>query len=116
MARSRPPGRNDRDGVHGGGSRGRNQKTLYVEISRAGDRAELVTDDREALRERLEAATGERIAALEAVEPKNIETREAARETGRSLDRAIERPETQEPAPEMERARAPKRIEHDLGL
>ena len=43
------------------------QKTLYVEISRARDRAELVTDDREALRERLEAVTGERIAALEAV-------------------------------------------------
>ncbi|MYA95828.1 MAG: AAA family ATPase, partial [Nitrospinae bacterium] len=43
-----------------------NQKTLYVEISRARDRAELVTDDAKALRERLEAATGERIAALEA--------------------------------------------------
>ncbi len=40
-----------------------NQKTLYVEISRARDRAELVTNDRNALRERLEAATGERIAA-----------------------------------------------------
>ena len=45
------------------------QKTLYVEISRARDRAELVTDDRNALRERLEASTGERIAALEAVGP-----------------------------------------------
>ena len=45
------------------------QKTLYVEISRARDRAELVTDDKAALREQLEAATGERIAALEAVEP-----------------------------------------------
>ena len=44
-----------------------NQKTLYVEISRARDRAELVTDDAKALRERLEAATGERIAALEAI-------------------------------------------------
>ena len=43
------------------------QKTLYVEISEARDRAELVTDDRNALRERLEAAIGERIAALEAV-------------------------------------------------
>ncbi|MDE0332930.1 MAG: conjugative relaxase [Nitrospinae bacterium] len=43
-----------------------NQKTLYVEISRARDRAELVTDDARALRERLETATGERIAALEA--------------------------------------------------
>ena len=44
-----------------------NQKTLYVEISRARDRAELVTDDAKALCERLEAATGERIAALEAL-------------------------------------------------
>ena len=43
-----------------------NQKTLYVEISRARDRAELVTDDAKVLRERLETATGERIAALEA--------------------------------------------------
>ena len=40
------------------------QKTLYVEISRARHRAELVTDDRNALRERLEAVTGERISAL----------------------------------------------------
>ena len=54
------------------------QKTLYVEISRARDRAELITDDREALRKRLEAATGERIAALQAVEP----DRENAAETG----------------------------------
>ena len=45
------------------------QKTLYVEISRARHRAELVTDDRDKLRERLEGATGERIAALESVEP-----------------------------------------------
>ena len=44
-----------------------NQKTLYVEISRARDRAELVTDDARALRERLETTTGERIAALEAL-------------------------------------------------
>ena len=42
-------------------------KAFYVEISRARDRAELVTDDAQALRERLEAVTGERIAALEAV-------------------------------------------------
>ena len=40
-----------------------------MEISRARDRAELVTDDRAALKEQLEAATGERIAALEAMEP-----------------------------------------------
>ena len=38
-----------------------NQKMLYVEISRARDRAELVTDDKAALREQLQALTGERI-------------------------------------------------------
>ena len=43
------------------------QKSFYVEISRARDRAELVTDDAKALRERLETVTGERIAALEGI-------------------------------------------------
>ncbi|MYH38168.1 MAG: relaxase domain-containing protein [Rhodospirillaceae bacterium] len=43
------------------------QKSFYVEISRARARAELVTDDAKALREQLEAITGERIAALEAI-------------------------------------------------
>ncbi|MCY4468614.1 MAG: hypothetical protein OXC08_07815 [Thiotrichales bacterium] len=46
-------------------------------ISRARGRAELVTDDRAALKEQLEAVTGERIAALEAVEPKRAKDREA---------------------------------------
>ena len=89
------------------------QKTLYVEISRARDRAELVTDDREALRERLKAATGERISALKAVEPE-----QAVPQAGRALDRTAETPETPEraPPPEMEEGPAPKRIEHDLGL
>ena len=38
-----------------------------MEISRAYDRGDLVTDDRAALREQLEAVTGERIAALEGI-------------------------------------------------
>ena len=42
-------------------------KAFYVEIIRARDRAELVTDDAQALRERLEAVTGERISALEGI-------------------------------------------------
>ena len=58
-----------------------NQKTLYVEISRARDRAELVTDDTKVLCERLEAATGERIAALEAFG-------EGPRETARTNEAA----------------------------
>ncbi len=43
------------------------QKSFYVEISRARDRAELVTDDAKALREQLEAITGQRISALEGI-------------------------------------------------
>ena len=43
------------------------QKSFYVEISRARDRAELVTDDAADLRTQLQEATGERIAALEGI-------------------------------------------------
>ena len=43
------------------------QKSFYVEISRARDRAELVTDDAAELRAQLQKATGERIAALEGI-------------------------------------------------
>ena len=43
------------------------QKGFYVEISRARDRAELVTDDAAELRAQLQAVTGERIAALEGI-------------------------------------------------
>ena len=42
-------------------------RAFYVEISRARNRAELVTDDAQALKERLETATGERISALEGI-------------------------------------------------
>ena len=41
------------------------RKMLYVEISRARDRAEFVTDDKAGLKEQFEGLTGERIAALE---------------------------------------------------
>ena len=40
-----------------------------MDISLTRGRAELVTDDRETLRERLERVTGEQIAALEVIEP-----------------------------------------------
>ena len=42
------------------------QKAFYVAISRARDSAELVTDDARRLADRLEKATGERVAALDA--------------------------------------------------
>ena len=100
-----------------------NQKTLYVEISRARDRAELVTDDAKALRERLEAATGERIAALEAVAPEKAKTPEARLEVTHSLDREGAARESKGPntpervsGPDAEKARAPKSVDRDLGL
>ena len=43
-----------------------NQKALYVDISRARFRAELITDDGRKLADQLERASGERISALDA--------------------------------------------------
>ena len=93
------------------------EKSFYVEISRARDGEELVTDDREALRERLEMATGEYVSALEGIEKKaeKSPTSEKNRdlepqpgtpvgETGRSHEA------------EPQKAPEPKRMEHDLGL
>ena len=57
-------------------------KAFYVEISRARDRAELVTDDAKALKERLEAVTGERISALEGIGEDVRREREAGQEAG----------------------------------
>ena len=66
------------------------QKSFYVEISRARDRAELVTDDAAELRAQLQAATGERIAALEGIGEMKREAPDKAGEAAR--DRSI-RPE-----------------------
>ena len=44
-----------------------NQQTLYVQLSRARERAVVLTDNREQLVETLEANTGERLTALEAI-------------------------------------------------
>ncbi len=94
------------------------QKSFYVEISRARDRAELVTDDRAALREQLEAATGERIAALEAVEPERAKGRETSldedRSSGREHDSSA--PRERDKAPGMEQDRAAKSVDRGLGL
>ena len=81
------------------------QKTFYVEISRARHHAELVTDDRSALRERLEAATGERIAALEAIAP--IQPDGAARES-KAADASMGAPPERDtpPAPQCDRERS----------
>ena len=66
------------------------QKSFYVEISRARDRAELVTDDAAELRAQLQAATGERIAALEGIGEMKREATDKGGEAAR--DRSI-RPE-----------------------
>ncbi len=68
------------------------QKSFYVEISRARDRAELVTDDAKELRAQLQAVTGERIAALEGIGEAPREApgkdEEAARGKGKTPDAA----------------------------
>ena len=66
------------------------QKSFYVEISRARDRAELVTDNAEELKAQLEAVTGERIAALEGIGETKREAPDRTADAGR--DRAL-RPE-----------------------
>ena len=80
------------------------QKSFYVEISRARDRAELVTDDAARLRERLEATTGERIAALEAIAPRERDepakaAKGAERSQAESVGEAGRRAERERSAP-----------------
>ena len=104
-------------------------KAFYVEISRARDRAELVTDDAQALKERLEAVTGERISALEgigeAVRPERERESKAPLEkegpdrgkaAPTSPDREIGRDPSQHKAPAPEPPARGKRIEMDMGL
>ena len=67
------------------------QKSFYVEISRARDRAELVTDDAADLKAQLEAATGERIAALEGIGEMKREAPDRAADAARSVERLVDR-------------------------
>ena len=92
-----------------------NQKMLYVEISRARDRAELVTDDKAGLKEQLEALSGERIAALEALGGDRATGAEAgdAREMDTSLEGAHPGPGR---AKDAERTPEPKTADRGLGL
>ena len=94
------------------------QKSFYVEISRARDRAELVTDDRAALMERLEAATGERIAAMAAVEPDKVKALGTEPDSARDKVPSGDRTPQREPmgSPEMEPVRTPMGIDRGLGL
>ena len=92
-------------------------KSFYVEISRARDRAELVTDDARALRERLEAVNGERISALEGigevVRPERGRDEKAAPDPP---EKELDRESSQQKAPEPEPPTREKRIDMDLSL
>ncbi len=104
------------------------QKSFYVEISRARDRAELVTDDAKELRAQLQAVTGERIAALEGVGETAAAERDravdAGRLEGRSLDQGPEGPAakdadgraSQEKAPEPPAPERSRESGMDLGI
>ena len=107
------------------------QKSFYVEISRARDRAELVTDDAAELRAQLQAVTGERIAALEGIGEMKREAPDRAAEGERSAEhqtdrgagtstakeRGTETTPSKSPAKEMETAvRDRGRGGMDLGL
>ena len=104
-------------------------KSFYVEISRARDRAELVTDDAVALRERLEAVTGDRISALEGIgetvrlereldakAPLDRERPDRGTAAPPSPDKDIGRDLPPDKAPEPEPPAREKRIDMDLGL
>ena len=95
------------------------QKSFYVEISRARHNAELVTDDAKALRETLEAATGERVSALEGIGAATGKDRVEEKERGGEKEREhgrearSERPagshgETAERGREADRGKAPE--------
>ena len=107
------------------------QKSFYVEISRARDRAELVTDDAAELRAQLQAVTGERIAALEGIGEMKREAPDRSADAalgterradrgaapGAAKDRETERTPSKSPAKELETpARDRGRGGMDLGL
>ena len=78
------------------------QKSFYVEISRARDRAELVTDDAAELRVQLQAVTGERIAALEGIGEMKHDRDGRAAEAGREPGKGREGTETPSKVPAKE--------------
>jgi len=104
------------------------QKSFYVEISRARDRAELVTDDAAELRAQLQAVTGERIAALEGIGETRREAPEKTTDSAREVERQPERgaakdregveTPTKTPAkiPEMPAPERGRGADRDLGL
>ena len=102
------------------------QKSFYVEISRARDRAELVTDDASELRAQLQAVTGERIAALEGIGEMPRGGPDQAAEVGRPHGKASElgnetgvagdRTGPEAPTPEREQGEGARERSRDAGL
>ena len=83
------------------------QKSFYVEISRARDRAELVTDDAAELRAQLQAVTGERIAALEGIGEMKREGPDKAVEAARTPESRFERGPGEAPGRDRDSAKTP---------
>ena len=93
-----------------------NRKMLYVEIGRAHNRAELVTDDKAALKEQLLALTGERIAALEAVGHEKAKAPEGGKSVGGSREPERDRGRGTGRSAGPEKVQSPKSLDRDLGL
>ena len=95
-----------------------------MEISRVRHGAELVTDDAKALRETLEAATGERVSALEGIGAALDKPlgEEKARERGLApgpevAGKGLETPDrSRDAGPEMAPEPKQKSVEMDFGL
>ena len=84
------------------------------------NRNHAIARDYAALKEQLEAVTGERVAVLETVEPEGVKGREAgleaARSAGRESDASASQERDRSPEPKMEPSRAPKSVDRGLGL
>ena len=101
------------------------QKSFYVEVSRARLSAELVTDDAKALRETLEAATGERVSALEGIGAVLEKPPTREKSGGHGLEKALEPPagtgdrsadKGRDDGPEKAPEPRQKSVEMDFGL
>ena len=90
------------------------QKSFYVEISRARDRAELVTDDAAELRAQLQAVTGERIAALEGIGEMKREAPDRAAEAERDRSMWPERSPSEGAGKARESTKTPARTPEPL--
>ena len=93
------------------------QKSIYVESSRAHDRAEFLTNDATGRCKQLEAVTGERISALAGIG-------EVGRERGPEWERSTDGEQRalasqargRSAVPEIEPGRAPKSADREFGL